>query len=85
MKVLRKPKKRKKIKFKKITFKISDKQKKLIGNYCKVHKTTPNKLIKKSIKEYIKNNYNPTQGEDYHITKNQLKLFDITIIPKIYR
>ncbi len=61
------------IKYRKISFKISDKEKKKIDNYCRIYKTTPNKIFKKSIREYIeKNGKEPIIFED----ENQLTLFE---------
>ena len=71
----RKSKKRKKIKFKRITFKLSTKQKKSLDNYCSARKTTPNKLIKKSIDRYI-NNFAKSIPEEFSISENQLDLFN---------
>lgn len=65
----------KKIKYKRINFKLSEKQKAIIDRYCKVHKTTPNKLFKKAIKEYLLRNAN-MEEDNYYISENQLQLFD---------
>ena len=74
MPVTRKKKRKKKIKYKKIVFKLSAKQKKSLENYCKARKTTPNKLIKKSISRYI-NGFDKSVPEEYYVTENQLDLF----------
>ncbi|OIP05151.1 MAG: hypothetical protein AUJ97_01575 [Bacteroidetes bacterium CG2_30_32_10] len=67
---------RKKIRYKRISFKITSNQKEIIRTYCKSRKTTPIKLFKKAVKFYMeKNQAMPKQ--DYHISKNQLKLFDL--------
>ncbi len=71
----RKSKKRKKIKYRKVIFKLSAKQKKSLDNYCAARKTTPNKLIKKSIGRYI-NNFSKNVPEEFCITENQLNLFE---------
>lgn len=68
-------KKRKKIRYSKITIKLSSRQKKSLVNYCKARKTTPNKLIKKSIKRFI-NGFDRSVPEEYFITENQLDLFE---------
>jgi hypothetical protein len=70
-----KKKKVKKIRYKKINFKLSEKQKAIIDRYCKVHKTTANKLFKKAIKEYLLRNAN-LEEDSYYISENQLQLFD---------
>ena len=71
----RRKKKRKKIRYSPIAFKLSSKQKKSLVNYCKARKTTPTKLIKKSIKRYI-NGFDKSVPEEYYATENQLELFE---------
>jgi hypothetical protein len=72
-----KPRKKiKKVKYKTYSFKLSEKQKKIIDKFCKVKKTSPNKLFKQAIKTYLAN-YIATMPEDDYITENQLQLFDI--------
>ncbi len=71
----RRKKKRKKIRYSKLTIKLSSKQKKSLANYCKARKTTPTKLIKKSIKRYI-NGFDKTVPDEYYVTENQLELFE---------
>jgi len=67
-------KKRKLIKYKTVTFKLSAKQMKSLKNYCRVRKTTPTKLIKKSIRNYTEYFSNEVP-EKYHVTHNQLDMF----------
>ena len=50
-----KKKKRKTTRFKTIKIKVSSKQKKSLENFCKSRKTTPNKIIKKSIRPLLEN------------------------------
>ncbi|MBN1338739.1 MAG: hypothetical protein JXA03_05410 [Bacteroidales bacterium] len=71
---VRKRKKRKK-KFKEITFKLTAKQGKSLSNYCKARKTTPVKLIKKSIKRYLEK-YDVEVPDQYFISAKQLELFN---------
>jgi hypothetical protein len=71
---IRKQKKRRKTKFNKITFKLSAKQKKSLDNYCKARRTTPTRLIKKSISRFI-NGFDMNVPQDYFITEKQLDLF----------
>ena len=68
-------KKRKKVKFKAITFKLSPRQKRSLINYCEARKTTPNKLIKKAIRRYIQF-YASDVPAEYFVTENQLDLFE---------
>ena len=65
---------KKKVRFKKYVFKLSFKQKELIDKFCKIHKTTPNKLIRKSVKEFLVRNV--SANDDYYISENQLSIFD---------
>lgn len=72
---LRKKKKRK-IKYKKFEFKLSEKQKRLIDKFCRAKKVSPNKMIKSAIKDYIRKFADSLPEEDY-ISENQLLLFDV--------
>ena len=68
-------KKRPKIKYRKLQFKISDKQKKMLELYCRAHKLTLNKLTRKAIKEYLDRHYDiPT---DNIVSENQMSIFDL--------
>ena len=68
-------KKRKVTKFKTVTFKLSAKQMKSLRNYCRARKTTPTKLIKKSIRNYTEYFSNEVP-EKYHVSHNQLDMFE---------
>ncbi len=68
-------KKRKKVKYKTISFQLTSKQKKSLTNYCKARKTTPTKLIKRMIRKYI-DKYATEVPKDYYVTENQLDLFE---------
>ena len=67
--------KKKKVKFRRFEFKLSDKQRKIIDRFCHAKKTSPNKMIKTAIREYI-SRYADTLPEDF-ISENQLSLFDV--------
>ena len=58
-----------------ITFKLSQGQYRSLRNYCKARKTTPIKLIKRSITRFI-SNYEYEVPAEYYLTENQLQLFD---------
>ncbi|MBM3435442.1 MAG: hypothetical protein FJY07_04385 [Bacteroidetes bacterium] len=75
MPVIRKKKHRKKVRYSKIVIKLSAKQKKSLVNYCKARKTTPAKLIKKSIRRFI-NGFDKEVPLEYYATENQLQLFN---------
>lgn len=68
-------KKRKKIRYTKITLKLTTRQKRSLQNYCEARKTTPKKLIKKAIKRYI-NGFDKSVPAEYYATENQLDLFE---------
>ena len=68
-------KRHKKKKFKKLTFMLSDRQMKSLKNYCDARNTTPNKLIKKSIRLYIEQ-FDKSVPDKYHVQHNQLDLFN---------
>jgi hypothetical protein len=70
----RQRKKRKKIRYSTITLKLTVRQKKSLNNYCNARKTTPNKLIKKSIQRYI-NGFDRSVPEEYFVHEKQLELF----------
>ncbi|GEM_PF-240680 len=71
---LMRKKKRKAIKYKTVTFKLSAKQMKSLKNYCRARKTTPTKLIKKSIRNYTEH-FASEVPEKYQVMHNQLDLF----------
>jgi hypothetical protein len=70
----RRRKKRKKIRYSVVTLKLTARQKKSLVNYCEARKTTPNKLIKKSIQRYI-NGFDRAVPEEYFVHEKQLELF----------
>lgn len=67
--------KKRRIKFKQIAFKLSEKQYRSLINYCKARKTTPLKLIKKSIDKFI-NGYDIQVPKQYFVSEKQLELFN---------
>lgn len=68
------PKKRRKPKFKTITFKLTENQFKSLSNYASARRTTRVKLIKKSIEKYTAS-YAKEVPAQYYVTENQLNLF----------
>lgn len=54
---------------------LSHRQMKSLKNYCRARKTTPTKLIKKSIRYYTEN-FAKEVPEKYHKSHNQLDLFN---------
>lgn len=65
--------KRKKV-YKTVKFKISKKQFTSLQNYCEARKTTPTKLIKKSIRYYTEN-FSEVVPSRFYATANQLDMF----------
>ena len=73
----KKSRKQKKIKYKKITFKLSAKQKRIIDRCCQLEKTTPNKFIKSAINDYVMKYADRIAEQDANVvSENQLALFD---------
>jgi hypothetical protein len=66
--------KRRRRKFKTITFKLTEGQYKSLSNYCKARKTTPIKLIKRNIGRFI-TAYTYDVPPNFYVTENQLELF----------
>jgi len=71
----RRKKVRKRTRYSKVTFKLTARQKKSLLNYCKARQTTPNKLIKKSIRRFI-TGFDQHVPIEYFITENQLDMFE---------
>lgn len=69
-----KKKKRRNYKYHAITFKLSAGQYRSLCNYCKARKTTPIKLIKRTMERFI-SNYEYEVPQDLYLTENQLELF----------
>ena len=70
-----KKKKRKPVKFKTIKIKVTSRQKRSLENYCKARRTTPNKVIKKSIRPLLEN-YADLVVIKNNQKINQLELFN---------
>ncbi len=68
-----KSKKRKQV-YKLVKFKLSKKQLRSLQNYCDARKTTPTKLIKKSIRYYTEN-FSEIVPSKFYTTANQLDMF----------
>lgn len=68
-----KSRKRKKV-YKTVKFKLSKKQFTSLQNYCEARKTTPTKLIKKSIRYYTEN-FSEVVPPRFYATANQLDMF----------
>ena len=71
----RNKKKSRRRKYHAVTFKLTSGQYKSIKNYCKARRTTPIKLIKKSIERFI-SHYEYEVPAELYLTENQLDLFE---------
>lgn len=67
--------KRKKIKYFKYELKLSKPEKEKIELYCKVRKTTPNRLFKNALRDYMKRFGELKIPEP--VSKNQMNIFDV--------
>ena len=67
-------KRRKKVRYKEVTLKLSKNQLRSLDTYCNARKTTPNKLIKKMIRRFLTFNSKNIPEESF-ATANQLDLF----------
>jgi len=72
---MKKKKKKLKIKYKHVRFKLSARQLSMIDVYCRKHKSTRNKLIKTSIKDFL-SKYDGLETAESYVTENQLQLFN---------
>lgn len=71
----RNKKKSRRRKYHAVTFKLTSGQYKSLKNYCKARRTTPIKLIKKSIDRFI-SHYEYEVPAELYVTENQLDLFE---------
>jgi hypothetical protein len=72
--VKKRKKRRKKVRYKEVTLKLSKNQLRSLDAYCTARKTTPNKLIKKMIRRFLTFNSKDIPEESF-ATANQLDLF----------
>jgi len=68
--------KRKKIKYFKFELRLSKPEKEIIAYYCTVKKTTPIKLIKNALRDFLKRNAADLKLPEV-VEKNQMNIFDI--------
>lgn len=70
--------KKKKIKYRSILFKVTDKQKQVIDDYCKKNGLGTVQLFKLAMRDFIERNASLEQhGEAYSINEYQLTIFDV--------
>jgi len=76
----KKSRKKKKLRYKKIAFKITDAQQDALWDICKREKTTPVRFLKSVIKKQTARYKNNPQPVSY-VTENQLRLFELDPAP----
>lgn len=70
--------KKKKIKYRSILFKVTDKQKQIIDNYCKKNGLGTVQLFKLALRDFIERNATFEQPSGaYTLSENQLTIFDV--------
>jgi hypothetical protein len=71
----RKKRRRKPIRFRQITFKLTEGQKAALDRYCKTYRTTPIRFIKALVNGHVER-YRPDSPPPNFVTENQLELFE---------
>ena len=70
--------KKKKIKYRSILFKVTDKQKQIIDDYCRKNGLGTVQLFKLAMREFIERNASfESNNGDYILSENQLTIFDV--------
>ena len=70
--------KKKKIKYRSILFKVTDKQKQVIDDYCKKNGLGTVQLFKLALRDFIERNATIVpNAEAYSNSENQLTIFDV--------
>ena len=70
----RRKKRRKPVRFKPMSFKLTEGQKTALERFCKAHNTTPVRFIKQLIMQEV-DRYRPETPPPSYVTENQLDLF----------
>ncbi len=73
--VPRRRRKRKGIKYRQVSFKLTESQKKALDRYCKTHKLTPVRFMKTLVNNHVAR-YKTEPPPPSYVTENQLELFD---------
>lgn len=73
----KKPKKKKKVKFYRLHFKLSENKKNQLEWYCKTNNTTKNKVLRSLINDFLDDNCKKDSEKSTIVPKNQLTLFDV--------
>lgn len=67
--------KRKPIRFKQVSFKLTVGQKAALDRFCRIHKTTPIRFIKKLVNRQVER-YRPESIPPSFVSEKQLELFE---------
>ena len=73
---VKRSKRRRKIKYKSVSLKVSAKQYDLLKRYCAKHKLTPNKVVKKALRVYLERFGPVLDNQTVKVSENQLTIFD---------
>lgn len=73
--------KRKPIKFRKVSFKLTEGQKAALDRFCLMNNTTPVRYIKALVNHQVER-YRPESTPPSYVTDNQLELFDTSESPQ---
>lgn len=73
----KKRKKTKKVKFYKAEFKIPESTRNRLKGFCAKNDTTPNKVFRKALREYLDRNFIYHDHADSHVSPNQMSIFDL--------
>lgn len=74
---VKRSKRRRKVKYKSVSLKVSAKQYNAIKLYCARHKLTPNKVIKKALRVYLERFGPVLDNQTVKVSENQLTIFDV--------
>jgi len=66
-----------KVTYSKVELKIPTAQKKRLKAYCKACNTTPNKVYRKVIRDFIEHHVDPSVYKPQEIIGNQMTIFDV--------
>lgn len=67
--------KRKKVRYKSLSLKLSTISYAKLQRYCQKHRLTPNKVMKKALKVYMER-FGPVMDHQVPVSENQLTIFD---------
>jgi hypothetical protein len=71
-------KKPRKIRFYKKNLKIPESQNLMLKQFCRVHRTTENKVFRRALREFLQRNVHLIPHDPHEPNPNQLSLFDFS-------